>query len=267
MTKLFLSHAHSDNPRVVDVAQHLRAAGLTVRLDLWDLAAGLPLWEQIEAIIASPEESDAWAVFATEASLTSPAVREELAYALDRALDRRGRRFPLIGIFPKMPSDNLISKAIKTRLYVSTADPDWIQRVVAGARGEPLGPPPLAEPEIFYIGVKGPHVEVKPTLGEWVAPFVAVPLAEAEQVDPDFFFAPGGIVQQTNALSGAGPYESRDGLWWVVPHSGVASFGMSMMLEFRKAPSRFKFGSIGGPTFEVPDARAFLFNNGWLGPR
>ncbi len=72
-------------------------------------------------------------IYATQASLTSEACREELAYALDRALNARGGRFPLITLFPATVSREFIPAAIRVRLYVSLTDPDWVERIVASA--------------------------------------------------------------------------------------------------------------------------------------
>ena len=72
-------------------------------------------------------------IYATQASLASEACREELAYALDRALNARGGQFPLIALFPATVSRDFIPAAIRVRLYVSLTDPDWVERIVASA--------------------------------------------------------------------------------------------------------------------------------------
>jgi hypothetical protein len=66
---------------------------------------------------------------ATQNSLGSEPCREELAYAIDRALSQRSISFPLIGLFLSSVDNGLIPPAIKTRLFVSIRDPDWKERI------------------------------------------------------------------------------------------------------------------------------------------
>ena len=132
MAKLWVTYAWVDNDDgdVDYVAQELRSAGLEIRIDRQKIQAGLRLWEQIGRFISDQGECDAWMIYATQASLTSEACREELAYAVDRALNARGGEFPLIALFPATVSRDLIPAAIRVRLYVSLTDPDWAERIV-----------------------------------------------------------------------------------------------------------------------------------------
>ena len=101
MATVWITYAWADNEhRDVDfVAQELGRAGVTVKLDRWNLSAGKRLWEQIEAFICRPDQSDAWLLIATNNSLASEPCKEEFAYALDRALNSRGQEFPVIALF------------------------------------------------------------------------------------------------------------------------------------------------------------------------
>ena len=92
MATVWLTYAWEDNKQgdVYFAAQELQRCGLTVKLDRWNISAGRRLWEQIEDFISNPEESDAWLLYATQASLQSEPCKEEFAYALDRALRTRG---------------------------------------------------------------------------------------------------------------------------------------------------------------------------------
>ena len=56
-----------------------------------------------------------WAYLLTPNSISSQACREELAYALDRALSTRGKDFPLIGLLHQVPISE-ISAPLRVRL-------------------------------------------------------------------------------------------------------------------------------------------------------
>jgi hypothetical protein len=137
MGKLWFTYAWRDNEQqdVDYIAQEITGVAVEVRLDRWILRAGQRLWEQIDNSIRNPNECDAWAIYLTQNSLNSQPCLEELGYALDRALSERGQAFPLIGISPGGVDSSLIPGAIKTRLYVTTTDPDWKERVKAVVEG------------------------------------------------------------------------------------------------------------------------------------
>jgi hypothetical protein len=101
MAARWLTYAWQDNrDNDVDfVAQEIVTSGVQVKLDRWNIGAGRRLWDQIAAFITDSAQSDAWALYATQNSLSSEACREELAYALDRALHSRGDTFPVIALF------------------------------------------------------------------------------------------------------------------------------------------------------------------------
>jgi TIR domain-containing protein len=104
VSTLWLSYSWKDNvDRDVDfLAQQIESRGLKVKLDRFVLVAGQRLWPQIERHISDPHECDAWAIFLTHNSLSSQAVKEEIAYAVDRALKARGRHFHLSESIPAM---------------------------------------------------------------------------------------------------------------------------------------------------------------------
>ena len=98
-----MTYAWADNrDNDVDfVVQELSAAGLTVKLDRWNIVAGRRLWEQLDNFIGNPKECDAWIIYATGNSLGSGPCQEEFAYALDRALASRGNPFLSLRCFPQ----------------------------------------------------------------------------------------------------------------------------------------------------------------------
>jgi hypothetical protein len=134
--RLWLTYDWDDNEgKDVDfVVSELEAAGLTVLLDRTKLKAGLRLWDQIGAHITDPE-THGWCIFATQNSLGNEKCMEELSYALDRALNDRGRDFPIIAILPVDVSEELIPEPVKVRLNVFLTDEHWTERVVAAVEG------------------------------------------------------------------------------------------------------------------------------------
>src|SRR5579883_2376633 len=116
MANIWITYAWADNASgdVDFYAQELVRAGLKVKLDRWNISAGRRLWEQIEKFIGDEAESDAWLIIATDNSLASEPCKEEFAYALDRALGKRGNAFPVIALFPGPANPDLIPAAIRT---------------------------------------------------------------------------------------------------------------------------------------------------------
>ena len=178
MATIWLTYAWEDNRNqdVDYVAQELIRAGVNVRLDRWAIGAGLRLWEQIENFIMNPSESDGWLLYATANSLGSEPCKEEFSFALLRALETRGTTFPVIGLFPSPIDHGLIPASIRNRLYVSTTDPDWKERIVAATEGRQ---PNIARHEIqpyflevHQLGENQFAIEVRPRAGVW-RPFLA----------------------------------------------------------------------------------------------
>lgn len=184
--KLWLTYAWKDNERndIDYIAQELKAASLDVRLDKFRLVTGRSLWSQIEKEISDPELS-AWAIYTTETSLASPACREEMDYALLRALEERDRKFPLIGIFSGNVDVRTLPSAIRSRLCVSLKDPDWKERVISGV----LGVAPrvssgavLPYDTQWHNTDKTQILEVWPRVGVWHSFGVLVPKTEVDTV-------------------------------------------------------------------------------------
>lgn len=77
-----------------------------------------------------------WGYFLTPSSIESQACREELSYALDRALSTKGPEFPLIGLLHGVPISE-VPVALKVRLCVDLAAPDWVESISAAVEGRP----------------------------------------------------------------------------------------------------------------------------------
>jgi len=245
MTYAWLDNNSDD---VEHVAQRLDEAGLTIRRDKWDLKAGAPLWKQIDVAITDPKKSDAWLIYATQNSLASKKCHEELYYALHRALETRGEDFPILALFPSQVDESLIPAAIQIRLHVSTEDPDWVQRIVAGAKGQT---PSVSRPRVEEYEVVrhenaptgDPYVmEMRPRAGTWSPFFCAVPIAEKGRLRPRITYGPRGIVPQVFAIVAYPDQVSTDGLWWVMAADNVASPTQSYFLHCAATPSEVRFG-------------------------
>ena len=239
MATVWITYAWADNAsRDIDyVAQELEAAGLSVKLDRWNIAAGGRLWEQIASFITNPTESDAWLLVATQNSLLSEQCKEEFAYALDRALGNRGVQFPVIALFLGHVDEDLIPPGIRTRLFVSAEDPDWKERIVAAAEGRP---PQVSRSSVAPYdlrvhknqpGEKPYAIEVRPRAGTW-APFIAVvPLGEKEAVDPFIMIGPTGVPTNSGMLVNTCSSESADRRYWTMVAGNQATPTQSYYLN------------------------------------
>lgn len=261
MATVWITYAWSDNVQgdVDFIAQELQRAGLTVKLDRWNIAAGKRLWEQIENFIRHPDQSDAWLLVATNNSLASEPCKEEFAYALDRALQARGNAFPVIGLFLTHGDPSLIPAGIRTRLYVSITDADWKERIVAATEGRAHAAT-LANVEPFHLHVhhltgrsKPIAIEVRPRAGVW-APFLAlVPLSEKEAVQPSIMIGPRDVPTDSGMLLNTGEGPSRDGAYWAMFAGNQSTPTESYYIWCSKLPSQLIFGVNGrAPQYTVP---------------
>lgn len=253
MISSWLTYAWLDNEdRDVDyVAQELKAAGINIKLDKWDLLSGSRLWEQIDSFIQDKDKSDAWLFFATENSLNNPKCMEEYYYALDRALNSRGEKFPIIAIFPSSVDKTLIPAGIKTRLYVSLADDNWKERVLSGLRGEQSI---IREGTVspFYLKVhrmvnesteQNYAIEMRPRAGQWSPFMVLVPLGEKGGVHPNLVHGHAGSIPMASQIS-ISDGSSKDGNWWYIKSSNQATPSQSFYLICKELPREIGFGPV-----------------------
>lgn len=260
MATVWITYAWANNEHVdVDyVAQELERAGVTVKMDRWNLGAGKRLWEQIETFICGPEQSDAWLLIATSNSLQSEACKEEFTYALDRALRTRGEVFPLVALFPTVPDQSLIPAAIRARLHVSITDPDWKERVVAAVEKRP---PVATRQEVrpYHLRIysnQGPGnelaIEVRPRAGVWAPFFAAIPLAEKEAVELFIMIGPSDVPTHSGMLTFRAEGRSDDNSYWMIKADNQCTPTQSYYVWCKKLPSELRFGVPGpGPQFTV----------------
>ncbi len=260
MATVWITYAWADNQHndVDFVAQELGRAGLTVKLDRWNLGAGRRLWEQIEGFICKSDQSDAWLLVATNNSLASEPCKEEFAYALDRALKSRGDAFPVIAVFLTHTDPSLIPAGIRTRLHVSITDPDWKERIVAAAeRRIHAASRPDVQPFHFHVhrmeGRSKPiAIEVRPRAGVW-APFIAcVPLAEKDRVQPFIMIGPREVPTDSGMLTNCGEGPSPDNSLWLMHAGNQSTPTESYYVWCQELPSKLVFGVNGRtPQFTV----------------
>lgn len=260
MATVWITYAWTDNQHYdVDfVAQELCGAGLTVKLDRWNIGAGRRLWEQIESFLCKPDQSDAWLLVATNNSLASEACKEEFAYALDRALKSRGDAFPVIALFLTHTDPDLVPAGIRTRLHVSITDPDWKERIVAAAeRRMHVASRPEVQPYHLHVhrleGRSKPlAIEVRPRAGVW-APFIAaIPLIEKDMVQPFIMIGPRDVPTDSGMLTNCGGGPSPDESMWLMNAGDQSTPTESYYIWCKELPSKLVFGINGrAPQFTV----------------
>lgn len=254
MKNLWLSYSWKDNvDEDVDfVAQQIANDDIAVHQDKFTIIAGQRLWPQIEKAISDPKLSDGWAIFLTLNSLNSEPVREEMAYALDRALKTRGGSYPLIGIGSgAVPSEELPSM-IGTRLYVDLKDRDWVERVRSGLLNQN---PSIARRAVSPVQVTW-HLyndkfvlEVRPRAGRWHPAYFSVNEDEkykVTQFGPGPSGGPSGFTSTTSS-----DYAANGQHIWRLSHN-ITPID-SMYVYFGEKPSIVYFGD-GQKTFQsTPD--------------
>lgn len=259
MAVVWLTYSWADNKdRDVDfIAQELTRVGLTVRLDRWDLEAGKRLWEQIANFISDPTRTDAWIIYATGNSLGSQRCKEELYYAVDRALAARGDPFPVAALFPSAAEIDLLPPALKVRLNVSLEDHDWTERVVAMAEGRRSS---VDRPEIgpysisFHRSSSRHFVEIRPRAAVISRFFVAVPADEKDAVGPSIVPGPSGQIPSGSIVMGPREFhtDTAEGTWWVMTARNQATPSTSYFLQCSEIPSRIMFGELGSQCYVWP---------------
>ena len=256
MPTVWITYAWDDNKDYdVDfLAQELqRTPGVEVKLDRWNLNAGRRLWEQVANFITNAAESQAWILYATQNSLASEPCREELAYALDRALNARGGDFPIIAIFPSSIDGDLIPPSIRVRLFISLADPDWKERTVAAIERRPVAlvqetvKPYVARPLAPAPSPFKYVLEVRPRAGVWNPFIFAVPVQEQESVGMALRSGPPGRIPPVEGVVfSRGQGVSDDGKWQFSLGYEAATPTNSYYAFLREMPSKLAFGEEGG---------------------
>jgi hypothetical protein len=171
--KVWITYAWADDREgnFAYLVQQLAAVGVQAEYDKVAIIPGRDLWGQIGDSITKGS-IDGWAYLITPDSLASEACREELAYALSRALSSRGRNFPLIGLLHDVGIQD-VPPPLKVRLCVSLANPDWKEQIKAGLEGRAPEVSPASQSQYVWKirqGYRGQSflkaIEVRPRFGE-----------------------------------------------------------------------------------------------------
>ncbi len=251
MKTIWLTYAWADNSDgdIDYIAQELVRSGVSIKLDRWNIGAGGRLWEQISSQIEDPAKSDGWMLFASQASLGSEPCKEEFAIALDRALSSRGANFPIIGLFNGPVDTSLVPASVRTRLCVSTTDPDWKERIRAAAEGQlPAVAKQAMEPCQVRIHQKtgangsGYAIEIRPRAGTWSPFFAGVLSTEKDIVKPSIMHGPSNRLPMGGALYMTGNGPSDDGNWHIMYAQNEATPTQSYYLFVAEIPSQVAFG-------------------------
>jgi hypothetical protein len=183
---IWITHAWADDTsgNFDYIISRLEAVGVEARYDRRDLVPGLPLWPQIEDRITK-DPIDGWGIILTRHSLSSRPCREELNYALGRALGAKGEQFKLIGLLDGDVPMSDVPAPLKTRLCVNLENAGWPTLVRKGLEGEAHGGPAPFVSEYHWTvhsrykrsatAPAYPAVEVRPRFGQIGAWIFLVP--------------------------------------------------------------------------------------------
>ena len=223
MPRIWLTYAWVDDNEgdFAYLVQELRESGVDATYDKIALVPGRDPWEQIGNLLTAGD-IDGWGYLLTQASLSSEACREELSYALNRALNTRGRQFPLVGLLHGVRVAD-VPRALRVRLCVSLADPDWRERVKAGLEARPpnLSPEPVTKyvwttHKSYRSNPRLTAVEVRPRFGEVAYWRIIVPNLS---VVTRWGYGPSGGgaisgIQHEVIEGGAGTLQGEDITWF-----------------------------------------------------
>jgi hypothetical protein len=248
---LWLTYAWSDNDEgdFDYLVQQLESNGIPTIYDKISLLPGRKLWKQIADKIEKGSLS-AWAYLITPNSLSSAACQEELAYALQRAINTRGEEFPLIGLLHKV-SIRDVPLTLRVRLCVNLANPDWIEEVRAGFEGIP--PQRKIQEQLPYI-IKIHNrylnrdnfcaIEVRPRFGEITYWRLAFPSDGPQPFQWGAGPANGGGISSMQIGTLTGEYENIGGVPMKFIGAGTSlSPSTSAYAVFKgDLPKKFFFG-------------------------
>jgi hypothetical protein len=179
---LWITYSWADNDEgdFDYLVQELEKAGIPALYDKIALVPGRRLWAQIANKITR-EPLSGWAYLITPQSVSSAACQEELGYALQRALETQGEEFSLIGLLHRV-SIRDVPLALRIRLCVNLANPDWVEEIRAATLGRPLRISPRETSPLVvkihtnYLGnPEATSVEFRPRFGELIYWRIAFP--------------------------------------------------------------------------------------------
>src|SRR5512135_312110 len=134
---VFLSHSSGDKPKVEELAQRLKQAGIEPFLDKWNLIPGQPWQEALEEAL---NQSTACAVIIGSGPF-GPWHHEEMRAALEHRVSGSRGKFPVIPVLlsaAERPQDHDLPMFLKRMTWVEFSkgldDEQAFHRLVCGIR-------------------------------------------------------------------------------------------------------------------------------------
>lgn len=247
---IWITYAWKDNNKgdFDYIVQELHAIGIESRYDKIELIPGRLLWDQIgNNIINGP--FSAWCYLITSESLKSRSCKEELAYALYRAMNDKDDDYPLIGLVHGVSISD-IPPALKVRLCVNLDDPNWKDQIKAGIEGRPPQSETTSQTQFIYQAYENDTtitIEIKPRFGEVMYWRFAIP-KNVKVIKWGYGPAGGGSISglKTNSLEGL--QENVNGVPTTCFGAGDRlSPGISAYVVLDKIPDFIGFGLASEP--------------------
>ena len=251
MKKLWLTYAWKDNEdQDIDyIVQELDSMDLEVKFDKRNLITGQRLWDQIGEQIINNSECEAWGIILTQNSLNSNPCKEELAYALDRALEAKGNIFPMFALMKDDIRARDLPPSLKVRLCISLTNNDWTNQVEAACHKRPTGFTPSnlsAFVVTEHVTDNGFCLEIRPRFDR-IAP-VAIAVDKEEKDSGNVFassLGPAGMIPTGFVAHSRIDSETTltDGTpVWVWGAHNETNSTYSYFLNYKNRPRRIWFG-------------------------
>lgn len=265
---LWITYAWSDNDEgdFDFLVQELGKAGITAKYDKIALIPGRKLWAQIADRISSDALSG-WGYLLTPKSIASAACQEELSYALQRALETKGQEFPLIGLLHSV-SIRDVPLALRVRLCVNLANPDWIEEIRAALTGTmPQRVAPSQNPFVMkihknYLGRSDQvAIEIRPRFGELRYWRLAFPTSGPQPIRWGTGPANGGGIGSTMRDVIEGEYENIAGTRMKFFGAGdpISASASAYAVFIRELPEKCFFGVAREPFGTVAEGHIIPF--------
>ena len=251
MKKLWLTYAWKDNEdqNLDYIVQELDKLDLTVKFDRRNLIQGQRLWDQIGAQISDHNLCEAWGILLTGNSLKSGPCMEELAYALDRAIEAKGEQFPMFALMTNSITSKDLPPSLKVRLCIPLINNDWKKQVEAACHQRPTGFTPQNLSEFVmteHITDNGFCLEIRPRFDR-IAP-VAIVVDIDEKLSGNVFDSslgpagrvPTGFVAHSRIDSETTLTDGNKAWVWGADNETNSTY--SYFLFYKSRPKRIWFG-------------------------
>jgi len=251
MKKLWLTYTWKDNEdqNLDYIVQELDKLDLTVKFDRRNLIQGQRLWDQIGAQISDHNLCEAWGILLTGNSLKSGPCMEELAYALDRAIEAKGEQFPMFALMTNSITSKDLPPSLKARLCIPLINNDWKKQVEAACHQRTTGFTPQNLSDFVmteHITDNGFCLEIRPRFDR-IAP-VAIVVDIDEKLSGNVFDSslgpagrvPTGFVAHSRIDSETTLTDGNKAWVWGADNETNSTY--SYFLFYKSRPKRIWFG-------------------------